>query len=135
VIIDTGVLVAAANSSDPDALSCQRLPRSAHGPPVVPPLVIAEAGFLIERDLGSAAESLFLRSLAHPRFRIETVRPDDLRRMAELVQQHGDLPLGTVDASVVALAERLSEREVATLDRRHCTVVRPSHVDALTLLP
>ena len=135
MIVDTGVLVAAANRSDPNAPSCQQLLRSAQGPLVVPPLVIAEAGFLIERDLGSAAEVLFLRSLAHPRFRIETVRPDDLRRMAELVEQYGDLPLGTTDASVIALAERLGEREVATLDRRHFTVVRPSHVDALTLLP
>lgn len=68
MIVDTGVLVAAANSADPDAPTCQQLLRGAQGPPVVPPLVIAEAGFLIERDLGSAAEALFLRSLAHPRF-------------------------------------------------------------------
>ena len=55
--------------------------------------------------------------------------------MAELVETYHDLRLGTTDASVVALAERLSQREVATLDRRHFTVVRPSHVEALTLLP
>jgi len=48
--------------------------------------------------------------------------------MAELVEQYGDLLLGTTDASVVALAERLSEQEIAALDRRHFTVVRPSHV-------
>lgn len=102
---------------------------------VVPPLVIAEAGFLIERELGPTAEASFLRSLAHPRFRVETVHPDDLERMAELVGQYDDLPLGATDASVIALAERLNEREVATLDRRHFTVVRPRHVDSLTLLP
>ncbi|MDQ3092152.1 MAG: VapC toxin family PIN domain ribonuclease, partial [Actinomycetota bacterium] len=45
------------------------------------------------------------------------------------------LPLGTVDASVVATAERLGIAEVATLDHRHLSVVRPRHVDALTLLP
>ena len=86
-------------------------------------------------DLGAAAEALFLQSLSHPRFRVETVGPNDLRRMAELVETYHDLRLGTTDASVVALAERLSQREVATLDRRHFTVVRPSHVEALTLLP
>ena len=53
MIVDTGVLVAAANSSDPDAPNCQQLLRRAQGPLVVPPLVVAEAGFLIERDLGS----------------------------------------------------------------------------------
>jgi len=45
------------------------------------------------------------------------------------------LPLGTTDASVTAIAERLGLTDVATLDRRHFTVVRPSHVAALTLLP
>ena len=55
--------------------------------------------------------------------------------MAELVVRYGDLPLGTTDASVVALAERLKIDEVATLDRRHFAVVRPSHTSALKLLP
>jgi len=48
---------------------------------------------------------------------------------------YGDLPLGTVDASVVAAAERLDITTIATIDRRHFSVVRPSHVEAFTLLP
>jgi len=55
--------------------------------------------------------------------------------MDELVARYADLPLGTTDASVVALAERLGVDELATLDRRHFSVVRPRHVEALTLLP
>jgi predicted nucleic acid-binding protein len=46
-----------------------------------------------------------------------------------------DLPLGIVDAAVVAVAERLNLTEVATIDHRHFTVVRPRHVEAFTLLP
>lgn len=53
--------------------------------------------------------------------------------MAELVDIYGDLPLGTTYASVVAIAERLKLTEVATLDRRHSTVVRPTHVDTLNV--
>ena len=34
-----------------------------------------------------------------------------------------------------AVAERLKLSDVATLDRRHFTVVRPKHTTALTLLP
>lgn len=83
----------------------------------------------------TATGQLHGRHRARSHGRRQTVRPDDLRRMAELVDQYGDLPLGTTDASVIALAERLGEREVATLDRRHFTVVRPNHVDALTPLP
>jgi uncharacterized protein len=40
-----------------------------------------------------------------------------------------------VDASVVAVAERLGLAEVATLDRRHFSAIRPKHVTAFTLLP
>jgi predicted nucleic acid-binding protein len=61
--------------------------------------------------------------------------PTDTLRIAELVARYHDLPLGTVDASVVAAAERLGASEVATLDRRHFTVVRPSHIEAFQLLP
>ncbi|HET6859230.1 MAG TPA: hypothetical protein VFH94_19350 [Streptomyces sp.] len=48
---------------------------------------------------------------------------------------YADFPLGTVDASVVAVAERLGLQEVATIDRRHFSAVRPKHVRALTLVP
>lgn len=49
--------------------------------------------------------------------------------------QYADLPLGSVDASVVAVVGRLGVTTVMTIDRRHFTVVRPRHVDAFTLLP
>jgi hypothetical protein len=52
-----------------------------------------------------------------------------------LVSTYADLPLGTTDATVIALTERLGATAVATLDRRHFSVVRPRHAPALTLLP
>jgi hypothetical protein len=55
--------------------------------------------------------------------------------MADLVTRYSDLPLGTTDAAVIAVAERLGVAEVATLDWRHFTVVRPRHRSSLVLLP
>lgn len=46
-----------------------------------------------------------------------------------------DKELGAVDASVVAIAERLGVREIATLDRRHFSVVRPRHADVFSIVP
>jgi hypothetical protein len=40
-----------------------------------------------------------------------------------------------LSSTTIALAERLDVEEVATLDLRHFTVVRPRHVQAFTLLP
>ena len=59
----------------------------------------------------------------------------DYERMAELVEVYADFPLGTTDAAVVAVAERLGITEIATLDRRHFHAVRPRHAGGFTLLP
>jgi len=59
----------------------------------------------------------------------------DYARMAELVETYADFPLGTTDAAVVAVAERLGITEIATLDHRHFRAVRPRHTRAFTLLP
>ena len=65
----------------------------------------------------------------------EPVAPADWLRIAHLVWRYRNLPLGTVDATVIALAERLGVTSVATLDRRHFGVVKPAHTDAFQMLP
>jgi predicted nucleic acid-binding protein len=97
--------------------------------------VVAEAGWLIDRQLGPAAEAGFYRSIVNGDIAVEEVTPADWQRIAELVDAYADLGLGGVDASLVAMAERLGVTEVATLDLRHFRVVRPRHVDAFRLLP
>jgi predicted nucleic acid-binding protein len=59
----------------------------------------------------------------------------DIARMTDLAERYADLRLGGTDASLIAIAERLGIRRIATFDRRHFTVVRPSHVEAFTLVP
>jgi predicted nucleic acid-binding protein len=54
---------------------------------------------------------------------------------AQLVARCADLTLGTVDASVVAAAERPAVTMITTFDRRHFGAVRPAHAGAFTLLP
>lgn len=78
---------------------------------------------------------MYLRSLADGDFSTVELTTADYARMADLVVTYGSLPLGTTDASVIAVAERLKLTDVTTLDRRHFTVVRPNHVNALILLP
>jgi predicted nucleic acid-binding protein len=135
VIVDTGPLVAAANRKEPDHAACRDLLTKAPHQLTIPALVVAEATFMIERAGGPRAEARFVRSLRSDRFRIETPTDDDLARAADLIEHYADLPLGGTDATVIALAERLGENEVATLDHRHFSVVRPRHVPAFTLLP
>ncbi len=71
-------------------------------------------------------EVRFLGDLTAGAFSVEPVVAGDWLRIAEIAARYRDLPLGTVDASVVATAERLGVEEIATVDRRHFSVVRPS---------
>lgn len=101
----------------------------------MPMLVISEATYLVQRGIGVEQELELLRDLFEGALTPLTVELPDWARIIELVWTYRDLPLGTVDASVIALAERLKVRQIATLDRRHFSVVRPAHVDAFELLP
>ena len=135
LIVDTGVLLAAADSSDLDHSACAELLANETGPVRTTALVLAETAYLIGRQLGPAAEAAFFRAVEARELEIETLTNDDLTRIADLVEQYIDLPLGGTDASVIAIAERLNEMRVATLDRRHFTVVRPKHTQAFELVP
>ena len=101
----------------------------------MPVLVITEVAYLLATRLGARAEVSFLGDVASGALIPLNVEPTDWLRMAELVAKYADLPLGAVDASVIAAAERLEVRTVATFDRRHFGVVRPLHVEAFELLP
>jgi uncharacterized protein len=94
-----------------------------------------EACWLLERALGPRTEEAFLRSIGKGELAIEVLRPEDYSRAAELVERYADLRLGMVDASVVAVAERLGITTVATVNRIDFVVVRPRHVAAFELVP
>jgi predicted nucleic acid-binding protein len=106
------------------------------GPLVVPATVVAEVCYMISRyRFGSAAEAAFLRSFASRDLVVGNLVEDDFERMAQLVEQYADFPLGGSDASVIAMAERRSITTILTTDRRHFAAVRPKHVEAFELLP
>ncbi len=96
---------------------------------------MGEVGYLLQSRVGPQAEVIFLRSFGGDGFTVAELEDDDIPRMAELVDTYLDLPLGIVDAAIIAIAERLRLAEVATIDHRHFSVVRPRHVPAFALLP
>lgn len=138
IICDTGPIFAAADRKDADHHACVELftgLRLAGRRLLLPQTVMAEVGYMLEAKVGTFAEVAFLESVADGSFELVDLTRSDAVRIAELVARYDDLPLGTTDASVIALAERLGVAEIATLDHRHFRVVRPDHVDAFTLLP
>lgn len=98
-------------------------------------LVVTEVTHLLRRAAGPMVELRFVAELVEGIYEPLPVEPPDWARIAELALRYRDLPLGTVDASVIAAAERLRITQIATLDPGDFSVVRPAHVDAFELLP
>lgn len=135
ILVDTGPIVALINDRDDHHQECRQLLERLDGPLLLPATVATEACMLLERRRGSRAEQLFLQDIRAGNFTLIESLSADLDRVAELVRQYSTLPLGVVDASVIALAERLNITTIATLDKQDFGVVRPAHAPALTLLP
>lgn len=135
LLVDAGPLYAAIDRDDAHHKECVALLTAHRGPLLVPCLVISEVAWLVGTRLGPRSEVRFLQDLAEGNLLVEPVVAKDWVRIAELVFRYRTLALGTVDASLVAAAERLDIADIATLDRRHFGAVRPRHVDAFRLVP
>ena len=133
--MDAGPLYAYLDVDDRDHADSLALLERLPGPLAVPMLVVSEVACVAEKRLGAIGEVRFLSDFVDRNFIAVPVADEDWIRITELVHRYRDLPLGTVDASVVAAAERLGIRTIATLDRRHFSVVRPRHVPAFELIP
>jgi uncharacterized protein len=132
--VDAGPLYAAIDRDDRHHEACVELLETHPGPLIVPTLVITEVVYLVSTRLGADPEIRLLGDFAAGNLLPEPVAASDWLRIAELVARYRDMPLGTVDASVLATAERLGTSTIATLDHRHFGVVM-SRSGALTLLP
>ncbi len=121
-ILDSGPLLASINRADPHHDACLEVLRSRELDFLIPALCVAEVSYLVGRRLGPGMEAAFLRGLES--FDVRAPVHDDWPRIAELVAQYSDLPLGGTDASVLVAAERWEAETIVTLDRRHFEVAR-----------
>ncbi|MHB1853891.1 MAG: type II toxin-antitoxin system VapC family toxin [Acidimicrobiales bacterium] len=136
VVLDTGILLAGADADDGwHDRATSLLEERPAGQLLLPTTVATEAAWMIGARLGPATEAAFVASVGAGEFEVVDLVPADWVRSAELIDTYADLGLGLVDASVVAVAERLGIARVAIVDRRDFTVIRPRHIAAFELLP
>ena len=88
----------------------------------VPGLVLAEVDYFLRDE--RRAMQVFMQDLARAAFTYAPPTLGQLTRAMEVDRRYADLNLGLVDASVVALAESLGIRRLATRDVRHFAAVR-----------
>ncbi|WP_280396615.1 type II toxin-antitoxin system VapC family toxin [Nocardia carnea] len=133
LIVDANVLVAVMNRRDKRNQEMRALLASRSDEFVITPYVVAEVTYLLQKYAGAHAEIQFMEAVAKGTFR-EEFDPADTRRIIELMRQFAGFPLGAADASLIAVAERLAIKEIATVDN-HFRAVKTSGLDYLTILP
>jgi hypothetical protein len=134
LVLDTGPIVAALNRQDPDHERCAAM-LGEWDDLLIPSPVLVEIDYWLIKLADAKVWSEFVADIVSGAYRIVHPNDGDLIRTVELEAGYSDLDLGFVDASIVAICERLEQTTVATLDRRHFSVVRPRHCSHLTLLP
>jgi uncharacterized protein len=102
---------------------------------ILPAPVLVELDHLLGRELGSDAFPALLDTIKAGELDVEDLIASDYERAADLMRTYADLEVGFVDCAVLAVTERLGEPKLATLDHRHFGAMRPTHVEALELLP
>lgn len=135
LVLDTSVLLAALDASDPDHSRCAELIAGSNENLVVPALVLSELDYWCHERLTAAVWQSFLEDVLAGAYSVQSPTEADLNRCLELQRDYADLAVGVVDASILALVERFGETKVATLDHRHFATMRPGHLEALQLLP
>ena len=116
--------------NDADFAACSSLLETDDGPLVTTAMVVAEAAYLIDRQVGPAGEVALYTSIIEQALAVEAMTGADWTRVRALIDRYQDLRLGGTDAGLIAIAERLGVTRVATLDHRHFRVVRPAHCEA-----
>jgi len=133
LILDTGVVYAAFDRDDEHHLAARGLLDAAEEILVLPSPTLCELDYLLRTRIGPGACLSLIDDVRSGAFVVEDLTFEDYDRARELMDRYDEV--GFVDASILAIVERCREGKLATTDRRHFSMMRPRHVEALELLP
>ncbi len=135
IILDTSGLLAAIDGSQRQHAAAAAVIRSATGPLLLSPFVLAELDYLLSTRVSVAAAVALLDEVAGGAYRLEPMDGADVGRATEIIGRYRDLGLGLADASLVVLAERHDTVDILTLDERHFRAVARRDGRPFRLLP
>ncbi len=135
MIIDTSALLAYVDANEPQHHAVAEVIEGSEEPLVVSPYVIAEVDYLVLTRHGAEAEHGVLDELAGGAWELAVMDRDRLSMAADIVQRYADVPIGLTDASNMVLAQAYRTNTIATLDRRHFSILRFGDGSAPKILP
>lgn len=131
ITLDTSALLTLVNRRDRDYRRVRAAADRAGGPLILPAATLGEVTYFIEARMSLPVLEAFTTDLEIGTFELDPGQ-DDFARVRFLVRRYADLPLGFVDAAVIACAERRGGL-VLSLDRRDFDVV--AREGTITVLP
>ena len=135
LLVDTNVWLAANDRSAREHQQCRALLVEHQAMLAAPVPVITETSWMLLDRLGPASQSGFMRMVTSGRVTPIDLTTEDWERVVELIEGYASQQLDVIDASIIAVAERLNLTEIATMNGRDFYVVRPKHCAGFTLLP
>ena len=121
--------------SDADHAECRELIDGCEEDLVISEPTLPEIDYWIAKRLHVGVALAFLDDLQSGAFNLRQMKRADYARARELMDRYADADVGLVDCLILATVERLGENKLATLDHRHFSLMQPTHVKALKLLP
>ncbi|MGH7890111.1 MAG: type II toxin-antitoxin system VapC family toxin [Thermodesulfobacteriota bacterium] len=102
---------------------------------ILPSTILPEICYLANKYLGVEAEIGFVRAVAEGEIKVEEVDIKDYRSALKHMETYKELNIGFVDATVIAVAERLETYALLTTDRRHFSQIKTGKGKSFNLLP
>jgi len=125
VLLDVSAIVAAADTADLNHEAARAWFAAVDEPLLVGALTLAEADHVLRRELGPVATLALVAALTSGAVRAIPPTDADLGRAAQLMADGAEHRPSLADALLIAAAERLDVRRVATFDRRPLAVLAP----------
>ena len=135
ILLDPSAVLAAADAADLNHQAAVAWFERVDEPLLLGALGLGELDLLLQRELGVAATRAVVASLVAGAIRLVPPTTDDLARAVELMTEAAEHRPRLADALLVATAERLSIRRVASFDRRPLAVFSPRHSRTLDFEP
>src|SRR5574341_923128 len=134
-IADTAFVFAVLDRNDPHHVEALRFYNAMQGEVLLPAVTFTEIAYHIYQIGGGKLVADVLAEIRQGPLTITNLDPSDYERAEEILRKYHDSRIDFVDASIMALAERLNITRILTYDHRDFRLYRPAHVEHFTLLP
>jgi len=135
IVLDTSILLAFLWAPDQAHERAVELLNDEQGPFIVSPYVVAELDYLLLKKGGVGLELAAIEELSDGAYELPVIGAADLISCLSVLSSYREHSIGITDASLVVLADRYGTNRIATLDRRHFSILRSLSGQSFSLFP